>query len=160
MNGERDRKVTASHLARDAYLYVRQATPYQGFENEEIIQRHHKLRQHAVALGWPVEKVIVIDSDTGRSGASQRHRAGFQRLLQQIELGCVGIVIALEPSRLARNDSDWHRLLDACAVSDTLLLDQNGLYDPGDSNDRLLLGCAETMPRTAEFCHVGKEARL
>jgi DNA invertase Pin-like site-specific DNA recombinase len=160
MNSGQYQKVTARHLARDAYLYVRHATPRQGFENDEVIQRHYNLRQQAVVLGWPVEKVIVVESDSGQSGASQAHRAGFQQLVRQIELGCVGIIMTLEPSRLARNVSDWHRLMDACALSDTLLLDQDGLYDPADSNDRVLLGCDKTMPRTAEFCQFGKETRV
>lgn len=158
MNGERDQKVTANHLARDAYLYVRQATSGQGFENGQVIQRQYNLRQQAVALGWPVERVIVIDGDVGQSGASQAQRPGFQMVLRQIRLGRVGIVMALEPSRLARNSSDWHRLLGACTLSDTLLLDQDGLYDPANSNDRLLLGC--DVPRTAEFCHLEKETSV
>jgi DNA invertase Pin-like site-specific DNA recombinase len=157
MNGERDQKVTANHLARDAYLYVRRATLGQGYENAEAIQRQYNLRQQAVALGWPVEKVIVIDGDVGKSGASQAHRPGFQMLLREIELGRVGIVLALEPSRLARNSSDWQRLLGACMLNDTILLDQDGLFHPADFQDRVLLGCEETMPRTTEYCPSVKE---
>jgi len=150
MNAERYQKVTAKHLARDAYLYVRHATPLQGFASAEAIRRHQQLRGQAVALGWPVERVIVIDSDVGQSGASQRYRSGFRELVRQIELGCVGIVMALEPSRLARNISDWDCLLEACAMSDTLLLHEDGIYDPADSNDRVLLGCTKTTPSTAQ----------
>ena len=102
MNGGRNQKVTAKHVARHAYLYVRHATPRRGFAatNAATLQRQEHLREQAVALGWPVERVIVIDSDIGQSGASQRYRPGFRQLLRQIELGRVGIVMALEPSRL------------------------------------------------------------
>lgn len=143
MNGEQDHKVTARHRARDAYLYVRHAAPRRGLANAPTI--HRQLPEQAVALGWPIERVIVIDSDVGQSGASQTFRPGFQLLVRQIELGCVGLVMALDPSRLTRSVSDWHRLLEACALSDTLLLDQDGLYDPADPNDRVLLGCGKTM---------------
>jgi DNA invertase Pin-like site-specific DNA recombinase len=160
MNSERHQKVKASHLARDAYLYVRQATRCQRFENAQAIEQQYSLRQQAVALGWPSERVLVIENDVGQSAAWQAPRLGFEILVRQIELGCVGIAMALDPSRLARNDSDWQRLVEACALSKTLLLDQSGLYDPGDSDDRLLLGCAKTMPSTAESCHLGKEARI
>lgn len=126
MNGEQyPSKVTASHLARDAYLYVRHATPRQGFGNAEI-RRQDRLRRQAVVLGWPSERVIVIDSDVGQSGAAQQPRPGVQQLVRQIELGCVGLVMALEPSRWARNLTDWQRLLEACARSETLLLDTSG----------------------------------
>ena len=158
MNGEQyQSKVTASHLARDAYLYVRHATPRQGFGNAETIRRQDRLRRQAVVLGWPSERVIVIESDVGQSGAAQQPRPGFQQLVRQIELGCVGLVMALEPSRWARNPTDWHRLLEACALSETLLLDHDGLYDPADSHDRVLLGCDQTRSRTVELCHFGKE---
>lgn len=151
MNDQQRHKVTARHLARAAYLYVRQATRRQGFANAETLRRHVRLRQQAVVLGWPVESVMVIDSDIGQSGASQRDRPGFRQLLRQIELGCVGIALALEPTRWARNVTDWHRLLDACALHDTLLLDEEGLYDPADATDRVLLGCAEAISATVEF---------
>ena len=131
MNDERHPKVKASHLARDAYLYVRQATCGQGSQHADRLQRQYNLQQQAVALGWPAERVIVIDSDIGQSGASATDRPGFQELVRQVRRGCVGIVMALDPSRLARNCMDWRRLLDACAMSDTLLLDQDRLYDPG-----------------------------
>ena len=146
MNQERHPKVKASHLARDAYLYVRQATCCQGLENANCLQRQYHLQQQAVALGWPAGRVIVIDSDIGQSGASASDRPGLQRLVRQVRQGCVGIVMALDPSRLARNGKDWRRLLDACAMSDTLVLDQDRHYDPGDSHDRVLLGCDQTMP--------------
>ena len=145
MNDERHRKVKASHLARDAYLYVRQATCCQGFENADRLQRQYHLRQQALALGWPAERVIVIDSDIGRSGASATDRPGFQALVRQVRRGCVGIVMALDPSRLTRNFVHWRHLVDTCAMSDTLLLvEQDRLFDPADSDDRVLLGCDQS----------------
>jgi len=134
------RKVTTSHLKRHAYLYVRQSTLRQVFENTESTARQYALRQQAVALGWPLESVIVIDSDLGQSGASAADREGFQRLVAEVGMGKAGIVLGLEVSRLARNNTDWHRLLEICALSDTLILDEDGIYDPSHFNDRLLLG--------------------
>jgi DNA invertase Pin-like site-specific DNA recombinase len=138
-------KVTARHLARDAYLYVRQSTVRQVLENTESTQRQYALRQRAIALGWPSDRVIVIDSDLGQSGASAVDRAGFQRLVADVGMGRAGIVLGLEVSRLARNSTDWHRLLEICALSDTLILDEDGIYDPAHFNDRLLLGLKGTM---------------
>ena len=138
-------KVTAEHLARTAYLYVRQSTLRQVLENTESAERQYALRQRAVALGWPAEQVVVIDSDQGQSGASAADREGFQRLVADVGLGRAGIVLGLEVSRLARNSADWHRLLEICALSGTLICDEDGLYDPADFNDRLLLGLKGTM---------------
>ena len=117
----------------------------QVFENQESTQRQYALRQRAVALGWPVERIVVIDSDLGQSGASCEDREGFQRLVAEVGMGQAGIVLGLEVSRLARNSSDWHRLLEICALSDTLILDEDGIYDPSHFNDRLLLGLKGTM---------------
>jgi DNA invertase Pin-like site-specific DNA recombinase len=138
-------KVTASHLRRDAYLYVRQSTVRQVFENTESTRRQYALRERAVAMGWPIERVIVIDSDLGQSGASSTDREGFQKLVGEVGMGRAGIVLGLEVSRLARNSTDWHRLLEICALTDTLILDEDGVYNPGDFNDRLLLGLKGTM---------------
>ncbi len=138
-------KIRAAHLARDAYLYVRQSTVRQVFENTESTKRQYALRQRAVALGWPIERVHVIDTDLGQSGASAADREGFKRLITEVSLGRAGIVLGLEVSRLARNCMDWHRLLELCALSDALILDEDGLYDPNDFNDRLLLGLKGTM---------------
>jgi DNA invertase Pin-like site-specific DNA recombinase len=115
-------------------------------ENADRLQRQYSLRQQALALGWPEERVIIIDRDIGQSGASAIDRPGFQTLVRQVRQECVGIVMALDPSRLTRNFMHWRHLLDACAMSDTLLLHQDRLYDPGDSRDRVLLGCDQTMP--------------
>jgi DNA invertase Pin-like site-specific DNA recombinase len=138
-------KVGAAHLSRTAYLYVRQSTLRQVINNTESAERQYALRQRAVALGWPAEQITVIDSDQGQSGASAADREGFQRLVADVGLGKAGIVLGLEVSRLARNNADWHRLLEICALSGTLICDEDGLYDPADFNDRLLLGLKGTM---------------
>jgi DNA invertase Pin-like site-specific DNA recombinase len=138
-------KITASHLKRDAYLYIRQSTVRQVFENQESTKRQYALRQKAVALGWETERVIVIDNDLGQSGAQSVDRHGFQRLVGDVGMGKAGIVMGLEVSRLARNSTDWHRLLEICALTDTLILDEDGIYDPAHFNDRLLLGLKGTM---------------
>jgi DNA invertase Pin-like site-specific DNA recombinase len=127
-------------LKRNAYLYIRQSTLRQVLENTESTQRQYALKQQAVRMGWPPEQVVVIDSDQGQSGATAADREGFQRLVTEVSLGRAGIVLGLEVSRLARNSTDWHRLLEICALTDTLILDEDGLYDPRHFNDRLLLG--------------------
>lgn len=143
--GDAHQKVTPRHLKRNAYLYIRQSSLRQVLENTESTERQYALRQRAVALGWPLEHIIVIDSDQGLSGASMAGRDGFQSLVADVGMGRAGIVMGLEVSRLARNSSDWHRLLEICALSDTLILDEDGIYDPAHFNDRLLLGLKGTM---------------
>jgi DNA invertase Pin-like site-specific DNA recombinase len=138
-------KVTAEHLARTAFLYVRQSTLRQVIHNTESTQRQYALRQRAIQLGWPTDRIVVIDTDQGQSGASAADREGFQQLVADVGLGKAGIVLGLEVSRLARNNADWHRLLEICGLSGTLICDEDGLYDPGDFNDRLLLGLKGTM---------------
>jgi DNA invertase Pin-like site-specific DNA recombinase len=138
-------KVTPDHLGRLAYLYVRQSTLRQVVENSESAERQYALRERVIALGWPLERICVIDSDQGRSGASTADREGFQRLVSDVGLGRAGIVCGLEVSRLARNNADWHRLLEICGLTGTLILDEDGLYDPMGFNDRLLLGLKGTM---------------
>ncbi|MHC4092089.1 MAG: recombinase family protein [Planctomycetota bacterium] len=138
-------KVQARHLQRDAFLYVRQSTLRQVFENTESTARQYDLRRTAVTLGWPEERVVVIDCDLGQSAASSVDREGFQRLVAEVGMGRAGIVLGLEVSRLARSSTDWHRLIEICAVADTLILDEDGIYDPAHFNDRLLLGLKGTM---------------
>lgn len=145
MTGTAHEKVTTSHLKRNAYLYIRQSTLRQVFENTESTIRQYDLRQRAVALGWPVERITVIDTDLGHSAATAADREGFQKLVTEVSLGKAGIVLGLEVSRLARNSTDWHRLLEICALTDTLILDEDGIYDPSHFNDRLLLGLKGTM---------------
>jgi DNA invertase Pin-like site-specific DNA recombinase len=142
---EANNKVQAQHLKRNAYLYVRQSTLRQVFENVESTHRQYDLRGRAIALGWRADQVVVIDADLGQSGASAVDREGFQRLATEVSLGRAGVVMGLEVSRLARNSSDWHRLLEICALADTLILDEDGIYDPAHFNDRLLLGLKGTM---------------
>ncbi len=138
-------KVTARHLQRQAMLYVRQSTLHQVLENTESTARQYALRERANALGWKAEQIVVIDQDLGQSGASAIDRAGFQRLVAEVGLGHVGLVMGLEVSRLARSSLDWHQLLEICAMTGTLILDEDGLYDPATFNDRLLLGLKGTM---------------
>ena len=111
-------KVSAEHLARTAYLYVRQSTLRQVKDNTESTERQYALRQRAVALGWSAERIVVIDQDQARSAASAADREGFQRLVAEVGMGRAGIVLGLEVSRLARNNADWHRLLEICALAD------------------------------------------
>ena len=154
-------KVTASHLRRNAYLYVRQSTMYQVANNTESARRQYDLKGRAVALGWPADRVIVIDVDQGQSGASAADREGFQRLVAEVSLGRAGIVLGLECSRLARNSADWHKLLQICALHDTLICDEDGLYDPCSFNDRLLLGLKGTMSEAElHFLHARMQGGL
>ena len=141
MNG----KVTSDHLGRNAYLYVRQSSIHQVHENRESTARQYDLKRRAQALGWRSEQIVVIDEDLGLSGASGSPRNGFQRLVAEVGLGNAGVVMGLEVSRFARSSADWHRLLEICALADTLILDEDGIYDPSHFNDRLLLGLKGTM---------------
>jgi DNA invertase Pin-like site-specific DNA recombinase len=138
-------KVTADHVKRDAYLYVRQSTLRQVAEHGESTQRQYALRDRAIAAGWPIDRIHVIDRDLGKSGSSSTARDGFQQLVSEVALGKAGIVMGLEVSRLARNSADWHRLIELCALTATLILDEDGIYDPAGFNDRLLLGLKGTM---------------
>lgn len=138
-------KVQSHHLERGAYLYIRQSSMRQVMENVESTKRQYDLRGRAIGLGWRNDQIVVIDSDQGESGASASWREGFQRLVSDVGMGRAGIVMGLEVSRLARNNADWHRLLEICAVTDTLILDEDGVYDPANFNDRLLLGLKGTM---------------
>jgi len=133
-------KVTGAHLRRHAYLYVRQSTIKQVLHNTASALRQYDLRGRAIALGWQAEQIIVIDIDQGQSGASAADREGFQRLVAEVGMGKAGIALGLECSRLARNNADWHRLLEICALAGTLICDEDGLYYPQDFNDRMLLG--------------------
>ena len=138
-------KITAQHLSRQAMLYVRQSTLHQVLENTESTARQYGLRERAIALGWEASRIVVIDQDLGQSGASVVDRLGFQHLVAEVGLGHVGLVMGLEVSRLARSSLDWHHLLEICTMTETLILDEDGLYDPATFNDRLLLGLKGTM---------------
>jgi DNA invertase Pin-like site-specific DNA recombinase len=138
-------KVQPHHLERDAYLYIRQSSMRQVIENVESTKRQYALRSRAIALGWREDQIVVVDSDQGESGASAAWREGFQHLVADVSMDRAGIVMGLEVSRLARNNADWHRLLEICALADTLILDEDGVYDPANFNDRLLLGLKGAM---------------
>jgi DNA invertase Pin-like site-specific DNA recombinase len=141
-------KVRSCHLTRKAYLYVRQATffsnPLPQGSNTESTQRQYALKERAVALGWTADQVVVIDSDLCQSGASN-DRKGFQKLVREVRLGHAGIVMAFDVCRLTRNFTDWQSLLEICAVTDTLILLDDEIYDLADVNDQLLLGLKGTL---------------
>ena len=136
-------KICPEHLARCAIVYVRQSTLDQVRHHPESRRRQYDLAAHARTLGW--REVLVIDEDLGKSGATAADRAGFQRLVAEVSLGRVGAVVGLEVSRLARNNRDWYQLLDLCGLLNTLIIDAEGIYDPRQLNDRLLLGLKGTM---------------
>ncbi len=138
-------KVCDRHLARLAVVYVRQSSRQQVIDHQESTRLQYALVERAVALGWQASRVLVIDDDLGKSGSSAAGRAGFQRLVTEITMEHVGLVLGIEMSRLARSGKDWHQLLELCALSGALLADADGIYDPVDYNDRLLLGLKGTM---------------
>jgi DNA invertase Pin-like site-specific DNA recombinase len=138
-------KVCGRHLERLAVVYVRQSTRQQVLGHGESTRLQYGLVERAVALGWRASRVLVIDEDLGKSGSSAAGRVGFQRLVTEITMGHVGLVLGIEMSRLARSGADWYQLLELCALSGALLADADGVYDPVDYNDRLLLGLKGTM---------------
>lgn len=138
-------KIAARHLERKAFVYVRQSSIAQVQHHRESTQRQYALRERAVNLGWRVEQVEIVDDDQGQSGASACGRGGFQRLVSEVALGQVGAVLGLEVSRLARSCVDWYRLLEVAALAQTLIVDEDGVYDPNHYNDRLLLGLKGTL---------------
>ena len=138
-------KVTDSHLSRAAIVYLRQSSAAQVENNRESTDRQYALVHKATELGWPADRVVVIDEDLGLSGSGTVTRSGFERLTAEVALGRVGLVLGLEVSRLARNNADWHRLIDLAGLSNTLIGDADGIYHPALFNDRLLLGLKGTM---------------
>jgi DNA invertase Pin-like site-specific DNA recombinase len=138
-------KLQPNHLCRQAWVYVRQSTMTQVREHTESLEAQYELVEHAQGLGWSLEQIHVVDEDLGRSGAEASTRTGFQSLVAAVGLGQVGLVLGKEVSRLARRNADWYQLLDLCALTDTLIADGDGLYNPGDYNDRLVLGLKGTM---------------
>jgi DNA invertase Pin-like site-specific DNA recombinase len=138
-------KVTAAHRSRDAVIYVRQSTLAQTQQNTESLALQYELRQHAARLGWAEHQISVIDEDLARSAASTSGRLGFTDLVAAVGLGRVGIIVGREVSRLARNNTDWYQVLDLCSITDTLIADADGIYHPGDFNDRLVLGLKGQM---------------
>ena len=138
-------KISRRHRERLAIVYIRQSTVQQVERHQELTRLQYALVDRAFHLGWARETIVVVDDDLGRSGASIEGRLGFQRLVAEVGLGNVGLVLGVEMSRLARSCRDWHQLLEICALFDTLIADTDGVYDPAQFNDRLLLGLKGTM---------------
>ncbi len=138
-------KILPTHLERQAVVYVRQSTASQVEHNRESTDRQYKLKDRAIDLGWSNQQVKIIDEDLAQSGAESSRRTGFTTMISEVALGKIGLILSLEVSRVARNNSDWYRLLDLCSVTNTLIGDGDGLYHPGLFNDRLLLGMKGTM---------------
>lgn len=142
-------KLRNEHLTRPALVYVRQSTRIQGRDTTASAARQYQLTKRAQDLGWPEPLVVVLDQDQGRSGAFRTGRDGFASLIAEVGLGRAGAVLCFEASRLARSSSAWYRLIAICALTDTLVIDEEGVYDPGQYNDRLLLGFRGTMSEAA-----------
>src|SRR4029450_11960708 len=132
--------IRPQHLQRPAYVYLRQSTPGQVHTHRESTERQYALAERAVELGWDRSQVPILDQDLGKGGTTTEGRTDFQRLRAAVGLGEVGAVFALEVSRLSRSQADWHKLLDICALTDTRIVDHDGVYDPNDFNARVLLG--------------------
>jgi DNA invertase Pin-like site-specific DNA recombinase len=133
-------KIQRAHHERLVVVYVRQSRPQQLIRHPESTRLQYGLVDRALALGWPQAQVVVIDEDLGKSADSASERSGFQRLVAEVSLAHVGMILGLDMSRLARSNRDWHQLLEVCALCGTLIGDLDGIYDPTDYNDRLLLG--------------------
>lgn len=140
-----EERITTAHRAKLLYVYVRQSSPGQVRHHQESTGLQYRLVERAVLLGWPRERVHVIDDDLGKSGTSSADRYGFQRLIAEVGLGKAGLVMSLDASRLARNNRDWHQLLELCSLFGVLIADGERLYDPGAYHDRLLLGLSGIM---------------
>jgi DNA invertase Pin-like site-specific DNA recombinase len=143
----RTEKVRSFHRERLAVVYVRQSTAQQVLDHQESTRIQYGLVSRAQALGWAADRVLVIDEDLGKSGTSTQGRSGFQRLVSEVSLDHVGIIFGVEMSRLARSNKDWHQLLELCALFHSLIADLDGIYDPVQYNDRLLLGLREPCPK-------------
>ena len=138
-------KIADRHLSRQACIYVRQSTPAQVRSNQESTDRQYNLLNKARSLGWKAEQIRVLDRDLGQSGAAAAKRADFKTLVGDVAMGQIGAIFALEASRLARSNQDWHRLLELCAITGTLVIDEDGCYDPAEFNDSLVLGMKGTF---------------
>jgi len=141
----RSDKIHPWHRDRLAVVYVRQSSPQQVLRHQESARLQYGLTERATALGWADERILVIDDDQGESGRHAETRVGFQRLVSEVSLDHVGLILGIEMSRLARSNKDWHQLLELCALFRTLIADLDGVYDPAQYNDRLLLGLKGTM---------------
>ena len=132
--------ITVDHLSRKAVLYVRQSTIRQVRENETSLEFQLALRKKIIEYGWPPERIEVIDCDLGVSGKYSENREGYQKLIADVVIGSVGVIASWDASRLSRNNSDWAKIIDFCTMTNTLVLDEDGIYDPTVPTDRLLLG--------------------
>jgi hypothetical protein len=148
--GRRSTAITDRHLSKLAIVYVRQSSPQQIFDHQESRARQYGLADYAATLGWPRERIVVIDDDQGRSGRTLEQRPGFQRLLAEVTLDHVGLILGLELNRLSRSSKDWYHLLELCGIFGTLLADRDGVYDANDTNDRLVLGLKSSFPYGTE----------
>ena len=137
--------ITPIHVARKALIYVRQSSPHQPINNQESLRLQYALQQRAQTLGWPPERIEVIDSDLGTTAATAEHRSGFKDLIAQVTLDQVGIILSYDVTRLSRNCSDWYPLLDLCGYKNCLIADHDSVYDPSSANGRLLLGLKGQM---------------
>src|SRR5216684_7530019 len=147
-------KIADHHRSRSAYVYLRQSTPGQVLHHQESTERQYALREKAEELGWNRASIRTLDGDLGKSGTQTAGREDFKTLVADVSMGQVGAVLALEASRLSRSDLDWHRLLELCALTQTLVIDEDGCYDPADFNDGLLLGLKGTMAQAElHFLH-------
>jgi DNA invertase Pin-like site-specific DNA recombinase len=138
-------KIQAQHTLKPAYVYIRQSSMGQVGHHQESTARQYALRDRAIELGWAPDQIRILDGDLGISGAHSTSREDFKTLVADVTMGQVGAVVALEASRLARSSADWHRLIEVCSLTRTLILDEDGCYDPADFNDGLLLGLKGTM---------------
>src|SRR4030095_13153658 len=147
-------KITHHHLTKPAYLYLRQSTMGQVRHHRESTERQYALKEKACQLGWAADQVRILDGDLGISGAAMTLREDFKTVVADVSMGKVGAVFALEASRLSRSNTDWHRLLELCALTGTLIIDEDGCYDPADFNDGLLLGLKGAMAQAElHFLH-------
>ena len=149
-------KFQQQHFERTAIVYVRQSTAQQVLHHRESAIRQYSLADLAIQFGWPSERIEVIDEDQGQSGSSIEGRHGFKRLLTEVSLDHVGVILGIELSRLARSNKDWHQLIELCAIFGTMLADQDGVYNPADYNDRLLLGLRGITNSCVRFANINK----
>src|SRR3954449_4612801 len=141
----RSELIQPQHLTRLAAIYIRQSSPQQVLNNQESLRLQYALQQRAQELGWPPDRIEVIDADLGLTAAAAQHREGFKELLAKVTLGQVGMILSVDVTRLSRNCSDWYPLLDLCGFKDCLIADRDGVYDPATTNGRLLLGLKGTI---------------
>jgi len=138
-------KIQNHHKEKNAYVYIRQSTMGQVRFNQESTERQYALKEKALQLGWSQRSIRILDQDLGKSGTQSSNRQDFKLLVADVSMNKVGAILSLEASRLSRSNTDWHRLLELCALTETLIIDEDGCYNPSDFNDQLLLGMKGTM---------------